>query len=87
MKNEEVKVADLNQKLESLSLETDEQKQEELKQKMILKEMGFSHVVEKMIVTCMEKEIPLIGHNMMYDILYFYEQFIGPLPETYKDFV
>ena len=29
---------------------------------------------------------PIIGHNMMYDILFTYEQFIGPLPDSYKKF-
>ena len=29
---------------------------------------------------------PIIGHNMMYDALFTYNQFIGPLPSTYKEF-
>ena len=29
---------------------------------------------------------PIIGHNMMYDILFTYEKFIAPLPSTYKEF-
>lgn len=34
-----------------------------------------------------KKNCPIIGHNMMYDVIYFYNQFIGPLPETYEEFV
>lgn len=32
------------------------------------------------------REVPVIGHNPMYDILYFYNQFIDVLPETYLEF-
>lgn len=43
--------------------------------------MGFTTIVEKMIETMKKK--PFIGHNPMYDILYFYNQFIDELPDTY----
>ena len=33
-----------------------------------------------------EAKIPIIGHNMAYDIMYFYSQFINDLPETYAEF-
>lgn len=59
---------------------------EKLKEEMFLKELGFSAVVEEMIRTCSSRACPFIGHNMMYDILYFYNQFIGPLPENYEAF-
>lgn len=29
---------------------------------------------------------PIVGHNMMFDILFTYSKFIGPLPPTYKQF-
>ena len=32
-------------------------------------------------------EKPLIGHNPMYDILYFYNQFVDVLPNTYLEFI
>lgn len=32
------------------------------------------------------RDVPVIGHNPMYDVLYFYNQFIDVLPETYIDF-
>ena len=28
----------------------------------------------------------LIGHNIQYDMVYFYNQFIGPLPPTFNEF-
>lgn len=45
--------------------------------------MGFSLVVEYLI----EAKKTLIGHNLMYDIIYLYNQFIEDLPLTYKEFV
>jgi poly(A)-specific ribonuclease len=45
--------------------------------------MGFSFVVEALI----KAQKPLIGHNMIYDIIYLYNQCIGPLPPTYNDFI
>lgn len=54
-------------------------------EKIYQQEMGFSIVVEHMIKTCKSK--PIIGHNPMYDLLYFYNQFIAPLPTTYSQFI
>lgn len=47
--------------------------------------MGFALVAEIMIENCKKK--PLIGHNQIYDILYFYNQFIDDLPSTYLEFI
>jgi len=30
---------------------------------------------------------PIIGHNMIYDIIYLYNQFVDDLPETYQEFI
>lgn len=30
---------------------------------------------------------PIVGHNMIYDIIYLYNQFIDDLPETYTEFI
>jgi hypothetical protein len=38
--------------------------------------MGFSLVVEELI----NAKKPVIGHNMIYDVLYLYNQFIDDLP-------
>lgn len=46
-------------------------------------EMGFSLVVQELIAA----KKPIIGHNMMYDIIYLYNQFIDDLPATYNEFV
>lgn len=47
--------------------------------------MGFTLVAELMVESLKSK--PVIGHNLMYDILYFYNQFMGPLPATYSLFL
>jgi poly(A)-specific ribonuclease len=46
-------------------------------------EMGFTKVVEML----MEAKKPIIGHNMIYDVIYLYNQFIDDLPETYLEFI
>ena len=48
-----------------------------------MNEMGFSLVVEELI----EAKKPIIGHNMMHDIIYLYNQFIDKLPEEYSEFI
>lgn len=54
---------------------------------MFLMEYGFGYIVEMMLKKFKEcPECSLIGHNMMYDNLFFYNQFIGPLPPTFKEF-
>ena len=47
------------------------------------REMGFSLIVEELI----SAKKPIIGHNMIYDIIYLYNQFIAELPETYNEFI
>jgi hypothetical protein len=53
---------------------------------MFLKELGFTVVVEGIIKKCQQQVCPFIGHNMMYDILYLFDQFVMPLPDTFLDF-
>lgn len=54
---------------------------------MYVREMGFTIVVEALIAAFRSNpKCCLIGHNMMYDILYLYRQFIGKLPDTYQAF-
>jgi poly(A)-specific ribonuclease len=45
-------------------------------------EMGFSLVAQLIV----DARKPIIGHNMIYDIAFFYHQFIAPLPKTYEEF-
>lgn len=45
--------------------------------------MGFSLVVEELI----KAKKPIVGHNMIYDVLYLYNQFIDDLPPTYHEFI
>ncbi len=46
------------------------------------RELGFSLVMEML----MEAKKPMVGHNMIYDMLFFYSQFIADLPATYSEF-
>jgi len=52
---------------------------------MYTQEMGFALVAEMMFKSMKSKA--LIGHNPMMDMLYFYNQFIAPLPSTYTTFI
>lgn len=45
--------------------------------------MGFSLVVKILI----EAKKPIVGHNMIYDIFYLYNQFIDDMPPTYQQFI
>jgi poly(A)-specific ribonuclease len=45
--------------------------------------MGFSLVMKAIA----EAKKPLIGHNCMYDWLYCHNQFVGPLPATYTEWI
>lgn len=67
--------------MDALSLK--EAEDEKLIRELFVREMGFSLVVEALI----EGKKPIVGHNMIYDILYLYNQFIGELPETYIEFI
>jgi poly(A)-specific ribonuclease len=59
---------------------------DEAKEKMYQTEMGFALVVEEMIAVNKHRHVPLIGHNCMYDLVYLYNQFVAPLPDSYKEF-
>ncbi|CDW88814.1 caf1 family ribonuclease containing protein [Stylonychia lemnae] len=50
---------------------------------LFIREMGFSLVVEELI----RAKKPIVGHNMIYDIAYLYNQFIDTLPAKYSDFI
>ncbi|CDW79233.1 poly-specific ribonuclease parn-like domain-containing protein 1-like [Stylonychia lemnae] len=46
-------------------------------------EIGFSKVIEELI----NSKKPLVGHNMLFDMMFLYQQFIDELPPTLKEFV
>lgn len=48
----------------------------------VKQEMGFTRVVEMLI----ESRRPMVGHNMIHDLVYIYNQFIDVLPDTYINF-
>ena len=85
-------VPSIEESIEKLTIEEpipeakkdDDTQKTKLKNEIFIKELGFSHVVEMMIEAQKKRAVPVIGHNMMYDLLYFYNQFIGPLPDTFE---
>ena len=83
-------IEEVTDSLMSMSIEDQEQKEktQALKDEMFLKELGFSVIVEEIMEAYkINPTLSIIGHNMMYDIIYFYNQFVGPLPDTFEDFV
>ncbi|XP_036914575.1 poly(A)-specific ribonuclease PNLDC1 isoform X2 [Sturnira hondurensis] len=52
------------------------------KEKLLLSARGFS-VFFQMLVKAQK---PLVGHNMMMDLLHLHEKFFKPLPESYHQF-
>ena len=61
----------------------EEEKEVNLYEVTFMDEMGFSLVVEELI----KAKKSIIGHNMIYDIIYLYNQFIDILPDTYLEFI
>jgi len=51
-------------------------------QALFMKEYGFTEIIDT--ITASKK--PLIGHNCFFDMVYFFRQFIGPLPGSFKEF-
>lgn len=49
---------------------------------MLRYEIGFSVVIEKMA----QVGKPVVGHNMMMDLCFLYQQFYKPMPKTYPEF-
>jgi poly(A)-specific ribonuclease len=46
------------------------------------KEPNFNSIIQLLI----DLKKPIIGHKMIYDLLYIYNQFIAKLPETFLEF-
>ena len=40
----------------------------------------------KVILELKKAKKPIIGHNMMFDVLFTYEKFVAPLPGSFKEF-
>lgn len=54
-------------------MEDQQQCKDKLRNELLIKELGFSYVVEILIEAVRKNpNICLIGHNMMYDIIYLY---------------
>ena len=75
-----------NELLQNLQAQANSASLEERVNFMMGVELGISaiipHMIKKLRSGCL-----LVGHNMLYDILFFYHQFIAELPETLEDFI
>ena len=76
----------IDSKMQGLKLDDEDRKESENRERMFLQELGFGHVMELLIKKCQTDFCPIIGHNMIYDIIYVYNQFVGDLPSTYTEF-
>ena len=57
--------------------------EEEKIEALYVQEMGFASIVELLI----KYQKPLIGHNLMFDMVFLFRQCIGDLPEKFSGFV
>ena len=55
---------------------------EEIIEQITNEELGFSRFIEYLC----EKKIPIIGHNIYYDMMFLYDKLIGDLPEDFYSF-
>lgn len=46
-------------------------------------ELGFSRLIELII----QHKKPMVGHNCLFDVMYFYQNFIADLPDTLEEFI
>ncbi|KAM6081765.1 poly(A)-specific ribonuclease PNLDC1 isoform 3-T3 [Chlamydotis macqueenii] len=52
------------------------------KEQILLSARGFTNLFQ----TLVEAKKPLVGHNMLMDIMHLHEKFYKPLPESYEEF-
>lgn len=44
--------------------------------------MGFSRIIELLI----QSQKPIVGHNMIYDVAFLFNQFIQDMPKKFEEF-
>ncbi|NXF82304.1 PNDC1 ribonuclease, partial [Sclerurus mexicanus] len=52
------------------------------KELILLSARGFTNLFQILV----EAKKPLVGHNMLMDLMHFHEKFYKPLPESYEEF-
>ncbi|XP_031560236.1 poly(A)-specific ribonuclease PNLDC1-like [Actinia tenebrosa] len=75
-----LKIVVTRQKSSSKKKIKEQQTKEE--EKILLSVIGFSRIIKLLI----KLKKPLVGHNLLTDLLLLYDKFIKPLPEKYADF-
>ncbi|XP_059149454.1 poly(A)-specific ribonuclease PNLDC1-like isoform X2 [Physella acuta] len=64
--------------LEKQSHESDRQ----FKRKQVLQLLGFTRIFRLL----QKSHKPIVGHNLLMDLMFMYDKFYNPLPESYRDF-
>ena len=77
---EEIK--DLTEQIDALNINPEEEIKQNI-DRLYNEEYGFTEIIDILI----DAKLPIIGHNMIYDVMFMYRQFIDDLPETYDAFV
>ncbi|KAG7212344.1 hypothetical protein KM043_012665 [Ampulex compressa] len=60
----------------------EEEEKDDLERKLLDYYIGFSHIF-KLLVSL---KIPIIGHNLLLDLMFLHQQFYKPLPQKYTEF-
>ena len=73
----------MNKNDEFISLwEDDEKVQEKAIEKQVEEELGFTNYIKYLS----SKSLPLIGHNIYFDLMFIYDKFISDLPSDFYTF-
>lgn len=72
---------EVTQKLEELKLSLEEAEEKEIEDNFV-EQYGFTTIIDLLI----EAKKPIVGHNMIYDVMLLYGQFIDDFPEKYEVF-
>lgn len=75
-------VDDLSKNMEKLNISQEEDPQIQI-EKLISEEYGFTEIIDALS----DSKLPIVGHNMIYDVMFMYHQFVDDLPATYDEFV
>lgn len=77
------KYTSMNKTEELISLWEDEEKSKEsIIEKQIEEELGFTNYIKYLS----SKSIPLIGHNIYFDLMFLYDKFLSDLPSDFYTF-
>lgn len=80
-KAQEEEVKQTAEQLAQLEISEEDKVENEIKE-MINQQYGFTAIIDQLI----ESKVPIVGHNMIYDVMFLYNQFVDAFPHKYADF-